>query len=96
MSRQMVSLFAVAFTVAAFLMINASALADEKVNVKDLPKAVLEAIEKRLPGAELLSAKKEKDDGRLQYEVKVRHKGQKYEVEVTPEGKILEVEREDD
>lgn len=70
--------------------------AGEKIKVADLPAAVVKAIEAKFPGAELLSAEKELDDGKLEYEVKIKHAGKKYEVEVTADGVIKEVEREDD
>jgi uncharacterized membrane protein YkoI len=73
-----------------------SAMADEKIDVKSLPEKVTKAIQDRLPGAQLLSAEKETDDGKIEYEVKVRHDGNKYEVEVKEDGAIKEVERDDD
>jgi uncharacterized membrane protein YkoI len=76
--------------------LQASARAGEKVAVDQLPEPVVKAVKERFPKGELLSAERERDDGRIKYEVKVRDGGKKYEVEVTPEGKILEVEREDD
>jgi uncharacterized membrane protein YkoI len=73
-----------------------SSLADEKIDVKNLPEKVVKAIQEKLPGAQLLSAEKETEDGKIEYEVKVRHDGKKYEVEVTEDGGIKEIERDDD
>ncbi|MCX7664968.1 MAG: PepSY domain-containing protein [Gemmataceae bacterium] len=82
--------------IAIALVFGAVNWAGEKIPLDKLPNAVVKAVKERFPEGEMLSAEKEKDDGRLKYEVKVRNKGKKYEVEVTPDGKILEVEREDD
>jgi uncharacterized membrane protein YkoI len=72
-----------------------TAAAGEKIPIDQLPAAVLKAVKERFPNGQLLSAERERDDGKLQFEVKVRDGGKKYEVEVTPDGKILEVEEED-
>src|SRR5205085_11412445 len=43
---------------------------EEKVPLDKLPKAVTEAVKKKFPRAELVSAEKEKQDGKTVYEVK--------------------------
>ena len=69
--------------------------AGEKVAIGDLPAAVRAAVMERFPSGELVSAEKETDDGRIKFEVKVRSEGKKYEVEVSPAGKILDVDEDD-
>lgn len=73
-----------------------SAESEEPVAIKDLPKAVVDAIERDYPDAELLEAEKETENGETLYEVEIKTGGKTLEVEVTPEGKIIEVEEEDD
>jgi uncharacterized membrane protein YkoI len=67
---------------------------EEKVPVDKLPKAVTDAIKDKYPGAELVSATKDTDDGVVTYDVTIKHKKQERDVTLTPEGKIVQVERE--
>jgi hypothetical protein len=79
----------------AFAFFGLTARADEeKVPLDKLPKAVTEAVKKRFPDAELKSAEKEKEDGKTVYEVAIENKGQKIEVTLTPEGAIIEIEKQ--
>jgi len=83
--------------VSGFLMaVLAPAWADdeEKVPLDKLPKAVTEAVKKRFPDAELVSAEKEKADDKTVYEVAIKNKDQKIEVTATEDGKIIEIEKE--
>lgn len=68
----------------------------DNVPIDRLPSQVTAAIKNKFPGSELLLAEKDIENGKLIYEVKVRSKGQIYELYVTPEGKILKIEREVD
>ena len=70
-------------------------LAGKAIPVKELPEKVVNAINKRFPGAELLSAEKDTEDGKLYYEVQIRDKKGHWEVEVSPKGKILDIDKED-
>jgi len=84
---------------AATLMLVLGSLAvradeEEKVPLDNLPRAVLAAVKAKFPDAELIGAEKEKEDGKVMYEVQFKLKGSKYEVMVTPEGKITVVEKE--
>lgn len=93
--KQLLNRFLI-LTLSVLLLVATTVAAGEKIPIKDLPEKVTKAIEARFPGAQLLSAEKEKDDGKIEYEVKIRHDGKKYEVELTEDGKIKEIEREDD
>ncbi|NOZ57739.1 MAG: hypothetical protein GXO73_13230, partial [Calditrichaeota bacterium] len=53
-----------------------------------LPKKVVEAIHKQFPNAKILDSEKEGDE----YEVVIQTGGEKKEVTVSEEGKILEIE----
>jgi uncharacterized membrane protein YkoI len=66
---------------------------EEKVPVDQLPKAVVDAVKAKFPGAELQGAEKEDADGKTIYEVSLKHKGSKYDISLTPEGKIVEIEK---
>jgi hypothetical protein len=69
---------------------------EEKVALDKLPKAVTDAVKAKFEGAELVSASKEKEDGKELYEVAIKHKGHNIDVTLTPEGKIVSVEKEID
>jgi hypothetical protein len=97
---------AVAFQMTAWAGINASinwlpipgaAVAfQENVPINQLPSSVTAAIKKRFPKSELLLAEKDLENGKVKYEVKVRSDGQNYDVDVTPGGKILKIDRDID
>lgn len=74
----------------------ATAQAGENIPISELPKPVVEALQARFPKAELLKAERETKRGRICFEVKLRHDGKRYEVDVSPEGKVLDVDRDDD
>jgi RNA polymerase sigma factor (sigma-70 family) len=67
--------------------------AEEKVPLDKLPKAVTDAVKARFPEAKLVSAEKEKEDGKTVYEVNIKNKDQQIEVTVTPEGKLVTIEK---
>jgi hypothetical protein len=69
---------------------------EEKVPLDKVPKAVLEAVKKRFPKAEIVEAAKETADGKTEYEVTVKEAGKKIDVMLTPEGAITLIEKEID
>ena len=80
----------------ALVSLTASARADEEaIPVKELPRAVRQAIEKKFPRAEIEEASKETEDGKTVYEVTLEvDEDQDVDVSLTADGKILEIERE--
>lgn len=73
----------------------APARADEKeIPLKDVPKAVIDAIKAKFPGAKLKEAAKEEEDGKTVYEVELVFNNDEYTVEASADGKILAVEKE--
>ncbi len=80
---------------AAFVLCAAGlAVADDDypVAVTDLPQAVTAAVQAHLPGAEIVSAKSDEDDGRRQFELKTEYKYLLLRVEVRPDGRIREID----
>ena len=67
---------------------------EEKIPLDKLPKAVVEAVKKRFPKAELVAAAKETVDKKTEYEVILKNEGQKIDVTLTPDGIILGMEKE--
>jgi uncharacterized membrane protein YkoI len=76
------------------VMASAAWAKEEEVPLDKLPKAVVDAVKAKFPGAKLLEASKETENGATTYEVTVDHKGQEFDISLTPAGKIVEVERE--
>jgi uncharacterized membrane protein YkoI len=66
----------------------------EKIAPDKLPKAVVDTINARLPGAEITSAEKETEDGKVVYDIELKHKGRKYEMDVLEDGTPIEIEKE--
>jgi uncharacterized membrane protein YkoI len=76
------------------LAATAAGAVEEKFPLDKLPKPVVDALKARFPGAELTGAEKEKDGDKIIYDVELTHKGEHYEVAVTPEGEITTFERQ--
>jgi uncharacterized membrane protein YkoI len=66
---------------------------EEKVPLDKVPKAVLKAVKAKFNGAELVSAQMERGDGKVLYEINLKDKGHTVDVSVTPDGKIVSIER---
>lgn len=70
--------------------------ADDHSVAGDIPAAVSRTVKERFPNGQIVRAHRERDDGREKYELHVMSDGVRYEVEVAPDGRLLEVEREND
>jgi uncharacterized membrane protein YkoI len=67
--------------------------AADKVPLDKVPKAVLDAVKAKFPGAELKDATSEKDGDKLIYEIAIKHKDHSYDVSVSSDGKIVVIEK---
>ncbi len=67
---------------------------DAKIAPDKLPKAVLDSIKGRFPGADITSAEKEIEDNQVVYDIELKHKGRKYEMDIKEDGTIIEIEKE--
>src|SRR3990172_2621573 len=67
---------------------------EEKVGLEKVPKGVVEAAKARFKGAEVRGTSKETEEGKVVYEVTIKHQGHNIDVTVTPEGEIILFERE--
>lgn len=74
--------------------VSAARADEEKLALKDVPKAVLDAVKAKFPAAELKEASKEVEEGKTTYEVSLEDKGKAVDVALTAEGKIVEIETE--
>lgn len=70
------------------------ASAGTPVELERLPAEVTGAIEHYFPGASLISAEEERDDGVMEYEVHIRYMDIVLEVEVTENGRVTDVDME--
>lgn len=68
---------------------------DEDIPLSEVPEVVRKAALAAVPGLVLDEAEKEVEDGELLYSLEGQAGGQRYCVEVSPTGKVLEVEHED-
>jgi uncharacterized membrane protein YkoI len=66
---------------------------EEDIPLDKLPKPVTAAVKAKFPDAELKSAAREEADGKTIYEVTLKSKGHVYDVSLTPEGTITEIEK---
>jgi uncharacterized membrane protein YkoI len=68
--------------------------AAEKIAPDKLPKAVMDAIKGRFPDADITSAEKETEDGKIVFDIALKSKGKKYEMDIEENGTIVEIEKE--
>jgi uncharacterized membrane protein YkoI len=66
----------------------------EKITLDKAPKAVQDAVNGRFPGGEVTSLTKETEDGKVVFDVELKHKGRKYEMDVQEDGTVIEIEKE--
>jgi hypothetical protein len=86
----------------ALVAVSALALAaptradEENIPLDKVPKPVLEAVKKRFPKAQIISASKETEDDITLYEIELKQGSKEIDVTVTPEGVITLIEQEID
>ncbi len=69
---------------------------EERVPLDKLPKAVTDAVQKRFPKLEMTGASKEKEKGKVVYEVSLKKDGRNIDVTVTQAGQITLIEQQID
>jgi len=65
---------------------------EKEVPLSDVPAVALEAAQGAVDGINITEAEMEKEDGQTVYVFEGDVNGKEYEIEVTPEGKVNEVE----
>jgi uncharacterized membrane protein YkoI len=81
--------------VAGLVVLAATAGADDKkIPLDKVPEKVMAAIKDRFPGADVNSVEKETEDGKVVYDVELKHKGRKYEMDIQEDGTVIEIEKE--
>jgi Putative beta-lactamase-inhibitor-like, PepSY-like len=82
---------------AGLVLLAAAVRADdkaEKLTADKLPKAVAAAVKERFPGAEFTSITRENEGGKIVYDIELKHKGRKYEMDIHEDGTVIEIEKE--
>jgi uncharacterized membrane protein YkoI len=79
----------VGFSTWLFLLAGTLQADEKKIPLDQVPKAGLDAVKGKFAGADLTGAEMEAEDGKTIYEVALKYKGNSYEVELTPDGKII-------
>ena len=69
--------------------------AEEKLGPEQLPEVIVEAANAEYPGIRITSATMESENTMVIYEVQGEVGGKVYEVELSEEGQILEVDEDD-
>jgi uncharacterized membrane protein YkoI len=67
---------------------------DKKIPLDKVPKPIREAIDGRFPGADVSSVEKETENGKVMFDVELKHQGRKYEMDIAEDGTIIEIEKE--
>ena len=67
---------------------------EKEVPLSEVPAEALKAAQGAVDGVTITEAEMEKEDGETVYVFEGEANGKEYEIEVTPEGKVLEVEEE--
>ena len=82
------------YQMAAILVVLVVQVVARQVEFASVPSPAVAAVEQRFPGAARRRAKTEGEGERIIHEVTVRSGGEMIEVAVTPDGRIVEVERQ--
>jgi len=69
---------------------------EKDIPVSKVPKKVLEAAAKAVPGIKFTEAEVQKTSKGIVYEIEGTAAGKKYEITVTAEGKVLKTEEDND
>ena len=69
-------------------------IAETPVELKDIPAPVTAALESYFPGSKAVSAKRDDEDGKVEYEVRIAYKDLQLDVDLAADGKILDVDKE--
>jgi hypothetical protein len=71
-----------------------AAAAETKINKSDLPAAVQRTAEEQSQGATVRGYSKDREDGKLEYEVQMTSDGHSKDVTIAPNGQLMEIEEE--
>ncbi|MBT8098544.1 MAG: PepSY domain-containing protein [Gammaproteobacteria bacterium] len=81
--------------IGAFLFVGSAAWADKEIPLSEVPDVVMQAALGAVDGIKFKEAEVEEEDGQTVYELEGKANGVEYEVEVSADGEVLEVEEDD-
>ena len=81
--------------IGSFLLVGSIAWADKEIPLSEVPDVVMQAAMAAVEGITFKEAEVEEEDGQTVYELEGKANGVEYEVEVSADGKVLEVEEDD-
>jgi hypothetical protein len=84
------------FALSLFVLLAAGWARAEETKIKeaDVPKAVLDGVAKKYPTAKRVGFEREVEHGKTVYEIQLVNDGHKIDVDVSPDGRIVEEEEE--
>ena len=80
------------FAVLALVVVLTACAKEKPVAPDALPAPVAGAIQARFPGSKVIEASREKEKDKLLYDVELEHQGRRLEVEIDPNGGIVQIE----
>jgi uncharacterized membrane protein YkoI len=92
--RGVLEFLSAGIVVTLLLVAGVGSAAEEKVPLDKVPPKVMEAVKARFPGAEITSVEKETEEGKVVYDIELKHKDRKYEMDIQEDGTVLEIEKE--
>jgi hypothetical protein len=95
-ARCRVGVFAVLVAVVFVLPAALTCAGDEPKDLDKIPKAVMDALKAKFPNARIDKWTKEKEDGKVVYDIEFKQDGRKAEADITEDGTILNFEKEFD
>lgn len=81
---------AISIALAASLPALHAQAGEKRIREGEVPKPVIEAVKKKYPKAKMVHFERETEDGKSVFEIGLESPGEKMEVELSPDGKILE------
>jgi hypothetical protein len=81
---------AISIALAALLPGLRAQAGEKKIHEGDVPKPVIEAVKRKYPDARMTYFEHETEDGQSIFEIGLKRPSEKMEIELSPDGKILE------
>jgi hypothetical protein len=85
---------AAALAAGVFLATAVAPAKDEPKDLDKIPKAVMDALKAKFPGAKIDKWTKETEDGKVMYDIEFKHNGKKTEADIFEDGTIHNYEKE--
>jgi hypothetical protein len=92
--KRFVQVTALVGALVSLAMTSMASAEEEKIPVKELPKAVRKAVKAKFPRAHIKGAAKEEENDRTTYEVMLEIRGRAVDVALKADGTIVEIEKE--